>query len=172
MLISQSEYARRQGVSRAYIGKLVKQGKLPTTGGKIDPAVADKALKNSSERPVRVDAPTRVAARAGDSAPSGPPVPGTTSLLQAKTVFETYRAKREKLEYEKESGRLVDVDDIRKAQEKAYSIVRSRLLQIPSKLTPILMALTSRAEIKAALQAEVTAALNELVQTAGNVDGD
>lgn len=170
MLISQTEYAKRQKVSRAYINKLVKQGKLPTTGGKIDPAVADKALKANQERPVRIDVPSRVAARSEGASSAVPAVTGQ-SLLQAKTVLETYKAKLAKLEYEQETGRLVDVEDIRKAQEKAYSVVRSRLLQMPSKLTPVLVGV-SRAEIKAALQAEVTAALNELVQTAGNVDGD
>ena len=45
MPISQSEYARRRGVSRQYVSRLVKEGVIRLENGKVDPARADAALK-------------------------------------------------------------------------------------------------------------------------------
>ena len=45
-LISQAEWARRQGFSRQYVGKLLKQGKIKLTDGKIDEYIANAELEN------------------------------------------------------------------------------------------------------------------------------
>ncbi len=45
MLISQSEYARRRGVSRQYVSRLVKQGVIVLENGKVNPVRADAALE-------------------------------------------------------------------------------------------------------------------------------
>ena len=45
LLVTKSEYARRRGKNPAYIGDLVKAGKLPKRrDGKIDPAVCDPIM--------------------------------------------------------------------------------------------------------------------------------
>ena len=43
--MSQRRYAARIGVSHVYIGRLIRQGKLPADEhGKVDPVEADAAL--------------------------------------------------------------------------------------------------------------------------------
>ncbi len=48
-LLSQSEFAKRQGWSRQYVGKLVRSGKITLVNGKIDPEQAQAAIKAQSE---------------------------------------------------------------------------------------------------------------------------
>ncbi len=43
-LLTQKEYADRKGWSKQYVNQLVKKGRIPLQGGKIDPVVADAAL--------------------------------------------------------------------------------------------------------------------------------
>jgi len=45
-LISQSEWARRQGFSKQYVGKLLKLGKIKLTNGKIDEYTANAELES------------------------------------------------------------------------------------------------------------------------------
>ena len=51
-LISPAAYARRVGVNKSTISRQIAQGKIPTVGGLIDPAAADKA-RNRNLDPVR-----------------------------------------------------------------------------------------------------------------------
>ena len=44
-LISQSEWARRQGFSKQYVGKLIKQGKIHLIDGMIDEYTANAELE-------------------------------------------------------------------------------------------------------------------------------
>ena len=52
MPISQSEYARRRGVSRQYVSRLVKEGVIRLKNGKVDPAQADAASGSGRNRGV------------------------------------------------------------------------------------------------------------------------
>lgn len=60
-LISLSAYARRIGLSRQTIAKQVREGKIPTHNGLIDPEEADRARARnvSSRRPARQTAASR-----------------------------------------------------------------------------------------------------------------
>jgi hypothetical protein len=153
LLVSQREYARRKGCSAQYINKLVKEGKIPNEGGKIDPELADAALAQS--RLLRMPSP------AGAQ---------RVSYAQARTVSETYKAKRAKLLYEKLSGSLVSLADVKRAQKQSNAIIRAKLLSIPTKLAPRLAGKHSAVELKAILQTEIYEVLRELAATAGNVE--
>ena len=54
-LVTMAEYARRAGLSRQTISKQVREGKIPTHDGLIDPEEADRARARnvSSRRPAR-----------------------------------------------------------------------------------------------------------------------
>ena len=45
-LISQAEWARRQGFSKQYVGKLIKLGKIKLTDGKIEEYTANAELES------------------------------------------------------------------------------------------------------------------------------
>ncbi len=54
-LLTQKDYAVRRGVSKQYIGELVRKGVLPLKNGLIDPDMADAILEARREpaRPQR-----------------------------------------------------------------------------------------------------------------------
>jgi hypothetical protein len=68
MLISQSEWARRQGFSRQYVNKLVKSGTIRLVDGKVDAEQAELALASTRE-------PARVMQRKIHPAPVMAPTP-------------------------------------------------------------------------------------------------
>ena len=59
MLLTQSEWARQKGFSRQYAAKLIKQGTIRLTGGKVDTAQAETALAALREplRQTSIDEP-------------------------------------------------------------------------------------------------------------------
>lgn len=92
------------------------------------------------------------------------------TTAEAQRVKEIYLALLRRQEYEVEQGRLVQIEAIAILVEREYSVVRERLLAIPGKLAAKLVGL-DRAEIDAALFAEVSEALNELHDPADRPDG-
>jgi len=166
MLISQREYARRKGWSSPYVSKLVHQGKIPTVGVKkeIDPDKADAALAGSKTNAPKMGARQPSAPEIAPSRSEGMPV----SYIQARTVHETYKAKKEKLEYEKMLGKLVDIETVERQQSHVNGNIASRLRALPSKLTPQLVGVPTSAKVNAILTKEILQALEELVTIAGN----
>ena len=73
--VSQSEFARRQGWSRQYVGKLVKSGKITLVNGKIDTEQALSAIKAQSEPATELRAK-----------PRGETVMGVVLLLRRRLV--------------------------------------------------------------------------------------
>jgi hypothetical protein len=162
-LITQKAYAESKGWNPSYICKLVKQGKIRLVDKKIDPEVADAALKAMKPNQPRVDKPPARVDR-GDLGSI------SNSYMQARTVHETYRAKKERLEFERMSGKLIYIRDVQRFQEQVNSNIRSRLLQLPSKLAQRIVGTDDQAKIKAIVEAEIHETLTELSQNAGNVE--
>ncbi len=67
-LLTQKEYADRKGWSKQYVNQLVKKGRIPLQGGKIDPVVADAALARDRD-------PTRAPPFRTDSMAQATPCP-------------------------------------------------------------------------------------------------
>lgn len=80
------------------------------------------------------------------------------------------QASREELKLAKERGQVVAIADVQSAQEQVNSNIRSRLLQLPSKLAQRLQGNEDQTQIKGIVDAEVHVTLTELVQSAGNVE--
>ena len=105
-LVSQSEFAKRNGWSRQYVNKLVRQGRITLDNGKVNEAAALQALKAEEEPStvLRQSSPEKPA-----QAPVVAPVPAEgrapVDYLTARTMREAYRAKMARMEYEqKQSG--------------------------------------------------------------------
>jgi hypothetical protein len=80
----------------------------------------------------------------------------------ARTVHETYRAKKEKLEYERLTGKLVEADKVLEATEKAFSNVRVCLRGLAKSLAPLLAANNHPPEIEKLLADAIDGALEGL----------
>ena len=84
------------------------------------------------------------------------------ALLAEKTMHERAKRKIAELELAQMEGNLHDAEDIEREMTKMLAAFRARILSIPSKLAPKLIAQTEIAVIEDALQDEVHNALLEL----------
>jgi len=119
--VSLRKFAKEVGLSPEGARKAVISGRVSRNkDGTIDLEKGKRQLKANTD-------PAKQ--RNGD-----PP----SSFLQARAIFEYYRAQREKLEYERESGKLIDVALVRDQAFTLYRIVRDRLMNIAPRLTGVL----------------------------------
>ena len=125
-LLTQKEYADRKGWSKQYVNQLVKKGRIPLQGGKIDPVVADAALARDRD-PARAP-PFRTDSMAQATPPNAPGQPDPTGLhgsfAKARAVREHYRALKEQLEYDRLVGNLTVVQEVEDAVFEATRDIR------------------------------------------------
>jgi hypothetical protein len=144
-MLSQSEYARRIGVSRSHIHTLIKKKIIPLHEGKIDPTEADQILINhhhpSYDHTRKNTLPFFDESPAPPPGAEAPPVeqelpstnPAAVPFHQSRAVKEYYLALAAKLEYEEKSGNLVDR---KKTEEKGFELYRNfrdTWLNVPAK---------------------------------------
>ena len=123
------------------MGQLVREGTVPLYDGKyVDMAEVAAALVPGKE--------------SKDSA----------TLLSARTELAGYKAKREKLRYEKEAGLLVPIEDVREQGWKAGRAVRDGIMGIPAKEAERLADIDDPIEMKAVLTEILAAKLTEVVE--------
>jgi hypothetical protein len=143
------EYARYRGVTHRAVQKALRAGRITAAAdGRINVARAD-ALWSANTRP-RVASPGAFDSEAGQA------------YAQARIILEHIRAKREKLEYEVESGVLISADKVRADTFALARRVRDRVLAIPARLAPVLAAISDPAECERLLAAEMSKACEEL----------
>jgi len=87
------------------------------------------------------------------------------TYMQAKTAREVFDAKMSQLDYERESGKLISADAMRSAWATKVANVRDALLQIPSRLAPVLAAESDLIVVTNKLETELRQALAELSTT-------
>lgn len=174
--ISIREFARRAGCDDKVVRRKVKTDHIkPFEDGTIDPRYLDLDWR-SGEHPL--SAVGGVADSVADSesledaahemvsAPGG----AKWSKAEAERIKENYAALLRQLEFERESGLVVEIEDVVVAVASEYAVVRNRLLGIGSKIAPTAAVLKSAEEIKAIIDEEVIAALNELAIDDGQRD--
>jgi hypothetical protein len=154
-LITQAEYARSRNVTRQMVSKEIRQGKYPKHRGcKIDPEEADALLASTRDpaRELRKSEPSAATPRT--IAPEG--------FYAARTVREHYAARLAKLEYERECGKLVDVEEVNKSAFEMGRIIRDALLNLPDRLAPILAAESDVHKVHALMMKEIRTRLETL----------
>ena len=176
---NQAAYAAHRGVSRKTVTGWKQRGLLVfTDSGKVDVEASDAALAAHGVRWAD-EAPgnkTEVVVNAGetpeDAADRIVNVEGRAewSKAEAERVKENYAARLKQLEYDRQSGQVVDIDDVVIAVASEYAILRSRFLDIGSKVAPRVAVLKSAEEIKAIIDAQVVEALTELTVDDGERD--
>ena len=151
-------YARHRGVALNAIQAALASGRIQAEkeGDKlrIDPAAADLALAENTD----FSKQGRKAPGADDAASR--PAPGTFASSRAER--EAYQAKLKKLEFEERSGKLVDIDEVRREAFELARAVRNALTAIPDRISAQLAAEVNPHRVHELLAEEIRKALEEL----------
>ncbi|WP_422472654.1 hypothetical protein [Endozoicomonas sp. ALB032] len=157
-LISQSEFAKRQGWSRQYVAKLVKSGKIRLHKGKVNPDEALKAIQAQSEPSTVLRKPA-----SQDHLPVAPTDSRqAVDFVTARTMREAFRAKMARMEYEEKAGKLTDAAKVRDDAFRAGRMLRDALLGIPDRLADVLAAEEDSLAVRQLLENEIEQALEKL----------
>jgi phage terminase Nu1 subunit (DNA packaging protein) len=170
-LMTQAEYAKHRGCSGVSVHKAVKAGRISLIDGKIDPAVADIqwAANTRARVPHRkpdakpapaqsIEVPTP---HANDQAPEGK----TDDYWEARSRRETAEAAIAEMKAAEMCGVLIRTDAVRTAWANKITTARDALLQIPSRLAPVLAAEGDMERITELLEAELRQALMQLSES-------
>ena len=148
-LVTQSEYAKAKGVSKQYISKIVKQGKLQLVDGRIDEELADEILC-LSDRVSKID---------DDSE-------NTQDLhkryWKARLKFEENRARILELEREEKEQSLIPAEEVRKTLFTKGRMLRDAFLNIPDRVAAELAGISDERQIHKILTREITDCLADL----------
>lgn len=170
--ISIREFARRAGCDEKVVRRKVKTEHIkPLADGTIDPAYLNVDWRKGDPLPADNGHEVADSADLRDEAARLVSADGAElwSKADAEKVKENYAARLKQLEYDRESGLVVAIDDVVVAVASEYAVVRNRLLGIGSKVAPTLATLQDAEQIKAIIDAEVIEALNQLTV---DVDGE
>lgn len=180
-LMTQAEYAAHRGVSHVAVHKAIKEGRISTIGGKIDPKVADIQWAQNTRPRANRRRTTHVqhGGRDGVSAPAVPPMPQqvpASKAAQAAAALEAddywvSRARREAAEAAiaemrraEMDGRLVSVEAVRSVMARRLTATREALLQIPHRLASVLAAEADADRVAHVLDDAIRHALSELAR--------
>lgn len=185
--MKQSAFAELHGVSRKTVTKWKERGWVVLLGDEVDVEASNANLKKyrrdglpAVTQPVTQPAQgnkrksvTQVASEvtlgAGESADDavGRILTGNVELLdfdEARCFKENYLGLKAQLEYDRDSGLVIDVTEVAKAVGAEYAKVRTRLLSIPAEQAPRLHRCKTPAELQDMLQEIITEALEELTR--------
>jgi hypothetical protein len=131
-LISKSEWARRQGFSKSYVSKLIRQGKLTVCNGMID---EDKAHAREDLK---------------------------KQLLEAKLNNEMYKGQILEAQANKIAAQYVSAEAVRKVVSARNKVIRDTILKISDRVSSAIVALKDVSEIYFLLTNEIRNTLFEL----------
>ncbi|MFM0689248.1 hypothetical protein PQQ77_24960 [Paraburkholderia strydomiana] len=190
--MKQSEFATLHCVSRKTVTKWKERGWLVFDGDEVNVDESNKLLKRyrrdgtpavtqtvtqepqGNKRKTVTQAASEVTLGVGESAEAAAEriLTGAVELLsfdEARRFKENYLGLMAQLEYDRDSGLVVDVTEVAKAVGAEYAKVRTRLLSIPAEQAPRLHRCKTPAELQDMLQEIITEALEELTRDgAGN----
>jgi len=159
MAVSVREFARRKGVSDTAIHKAVERGEITREpDGRIDPAKNAHWSPRAQIRGQGDDLSGHTRAAPEEERPSGIP-----DYAKSRAIREAYAARLAKLEFEEKSGRLVSADEVRIEQFRIARALRDRLLQLPAKIAPEIVALVVEDADVVAVEQMLETALRELL---------
>lgn len=157
--IPKTEFARREGCSHTLVYNAVKTGHLPALDdGSMDPNLVGTPWRATNRKKSREEETPREAAERIVVEEGRAPF----TLAEAERIKENYLALLRQLEYDKESGAVVAIEDVVAAIVSEYAIIRNRLLNIPSRIAPRVAAIRSPEEVQATIHEEIAQVLEEL----------
>jgi hypothetical protein len=153
-LISQTEWAKRQGFSKQYVNKLLKNGKIKLIDGMIDEKSANSALQNQRD-------PNLPIRRNGSSSYENQSDMHDL-LVKTKLKNEIERGKLLEAKVKTEIGQLVSLEDVKKVAFARGRIIRDSMLNIPDRISSLLATKNDAAKIHEILTKEIREVLEEL----------
>ncbi|CAI3953714.1 unnamed protein product [Commensalibacter communis] len=155
--ISQSEAARRAGVSRTNIQKQLKVGRIQSAGkNKVDLASFNTWLASKQD----IDQNTELSQTG--IIPYDPSLPVFKNLQDAELYKTSYEARLKQLDYDLKSGAVVRIEDVVDALSSQLSAIRTRLLAIPAEMAPQIFNCKTVAETQGKMHQLMVRALEEL----------
>jgi hypothetical protein len=152
----------------------VDAGRITTTGGKIDPARADREwLDNTDQSKPRnriTGSPNHAREEGEPSEPmdlgsTGEPAGGNgaaSGYARARAARELYQAQLAKIELDRQRGFVVPADEVRVGAFNMARKARDQLVSIPERVSAILAATDDAAEVQRILEEEIERVCNEL----------
>ena len=125
-------------MTKGYIVKLIKEGRLHLIKGKLNVEMSDRELDNKSN---------------DDKAPN---------YWSERALHEKAKRELAELDLKLKSDHLVEVDQVGDHLDKIFSAVRQRLLATPSKIAPLVHAEESVGGARIVLESAVFEVLSEL----------
>ena len=164
--VTKSEYAKLRGCAASAVTRAIKEQRITTVmvDGKelIEVAVADIQWQSNTRARVDSSSASQLPApRAPDGSDHAQPV-GTTSYEEARRRRETAEANLAEMKQAEMQGALIRTDAVRSAWAAKITGARDALLQIPSRIAPVLAAETDLVRVTALLEDELRQALAEL----------
>lgn len=167
--VTQTEFAEIQGVSKAAVTKWKAKGLL--VFGKNNLINVAATQEKLEKRPAKYRGGTAKTFANSDSEflepdydddPEEKIDDDNISHAEATRRKEVYLARCQKIKYEKEIGKLVDVDAAAQVVANEYAKVRFKILSIPTRTATRLSVMKNPAEIKKYLDEEIADVLDEL----------
>ncbi len=172
-LISQAEWARRNGFSRQYAHELVKKGTIVLDGGKINEETANvilAAIRDITREPkVNGNSSNGHVAENNlddsvvvDCEPQLEAAELSKKLLSVRIKNEEEKGKILEAKARTEAGQLVDADEVRKTAFDMARIARDSILNVPDRIASLLTSITDEKEMHTVLTKELRLALERL----------
>ena len=143
-IVSRAEFARLQGVGRARISQLAKDGRLVLAENGKDVYVVESLARIEATRdPSKIGTVKRHATKRAmksmqniDDSDKLNTLDNTANIVEGsyhdyKTKHEKYKAAKAKQEFEQSTGKLLLVDDVLNVVTNAVQIIRSRFEMQP-----------------------------------------
>jgi hypothetical protein len=153
-LISQSEWARRQGFSKQYVGKLISQGKIKLVNGMVDEKSANAVLQNQRDPnlPIRRNGSNSYESQSDMH----------DLLVRTKLKNEMERGKLLEAKVKSETGELISAEKVRQAMFAKGRIIRDGIMNIPDRISSLLANENDALKIHEILSKEIREVLTEL----------
>lgn len=180
-ILSLRKYGATRGVSGEAVRKAINDGRIKTAAkykdGKlvgVDSEVADREwVRNTDSRYQTQIAP-------GSRLDGANQIPTVTEkderevakgavpeIAKSNAIRAAYAARREKLEYEREAGKLVNAEQLRAEYFAAGRQLRDGIMSVPDRISAQLAAITDPHEVHRLLHHELQQALQKVVDDAG-----
>ncbi len=179
-LITQAAFAREQGVSPQAVTKWVERGLIVFVGKLVDSDASLKKLERHRSRNSTASSKTVDGCAAENESPTEAAerilreLGADMDMEEAKRVKENFLALLNKLEYEKKSGTLIDIEAARRILFEEARKQRDAWLNWPMKIAPMIAAdLGIEADrITELLNRYVHQQISQLGEMAANLGGD
>jgi len=168
--LNTTEYAKRIGVKQPLVSKWIRQGVLKKSVKKIkgryqiNAKMADKERRQNLD-PIRGGRRTKKKKKPTQQEKEKTVAQAKTAGIdfnEARRLNEQYKAALKKIQYEKETGKLIELSKVEKTAFEAGRQVKEGCLAIADRCAPLVAVTSDPNECKNILNREITYILENL----------